>query len=56
MYFIEKVLRLFYRKKKTKITYTPQDIDNCEHIFLPIDNSKEYLACSKCGKIIKNPK
>ena len=53
MYFIEKFLRLFYGKHKTKITYTPQDIDDCEHIFLPIDSSGEYLACSKCGKVIK---
>lgn len=54
MYFIEKILRIFYKKNKSTPNYIPQDIDNCEHLFLPIDSSGEYLACSKCGKLIKN--
>lgn len=33
--------------------YRPTDIDTCEHVFYPIDSSCEYLACSKCGKLIK---
>ena len=53
MYFIEKILKLFLKKKKKKINYTPQDIDNCEHLFVPIDSTGEYLACTKCGKLIK---
>ena len=51
MYFIEKLLKLFYRKKH--INYVPREIDTCEHLFLPIDSSGEYLACTKCGKVIK---
>jgi len=54
MYFIEKILRVFYNKHKTKIEYKPLEINECEHIFLPLDSSGEYLACSKCGKVIKN--
>lgn len=53
MYFIEKILKLFLKPKKKKITYTPQEIDNCEHLFVPIDSTGEYLACTKCGKLIK---
>ena len=53
MYFIEKILRIFYKKKTYKEDYIPQNIDKCEHIFLPIDSSGEYLACSKCGKVIR---
>ena len=26
---------------------------NCEHIFVPIDSTKEVLACSKCGYLIR---
>ena len=54
MYFIEKILKIFLRKKKTKINYIPAEIDKCEHLFLPVDSSGEYLACSKCGKVIKS--
>ncbi|MCQ2957792.1 MAG: hypothetical protein MJ180_02695 [Candidatus Gastranaerophilales bacterium] len=55
MYFIEKIMRIFYPKKKFKTIYNQQNIDECEHIFLPVDSSKVYLACTKCGKVIKNP-
>ena len=55
MYFIEKILKLFLRNKR-KSQYIPDEIEACEHIFYPIDSSKEYLACSKCGKVIKNEK
>ena len=53
MYFIEKILKLILKPKKKIINYTPQDIDTCEHLFVPIDTSGEYLACTKCGKLIK---
>ena len=56
MYFIEKILKLFYPKRKNILNYTPQDIDKCNHLFVPIDSSGEYLACTKCGKVIKNDK
>lgn len=25
---------------------------NCKHIFVPIDSTKEVLACSKCGLVV----
>lgn len=53
MYFIEKILRLFYKKKKYNNKYMSEKIDKCEHLFLPVDSSGEYLACTKCGKVIK---
>ncbi len=28
------------------------DSQNCEHVFLPIDSTKETFACSKCGLVI----
>ena len=53
MYFIEKILKIFLKTKTKKVNYNPQNIDICEHLFLPIDSSGEYLACTKCGKLIK---
>lgn len=53
MYFIEKILKLFFKTKTKKVNYSSQNIDICEHLFLPIDSTGEYLACTKCGKLIK---
>lgn len=34
-------------------TFTAEDdSSNCEHIFMPIDSTKETFACSKCGLVI----
>lgn len=29
-----------------------EDSETCEHIFMPIDSTKEIFACSKCGLVI----
>ena len=63
MYIIE----LFKKLKKTKepeivIYEEPQkeevleDINTCNHNFMPIDSTKTVLACTKCGHVIKNTK
>ena len=52
MYFIEKLLKLFHKNRNRKIKYTSQEIDTCNHLFLPIDSSGEVLACANCGKLI----
>ena len=26
---------------------------NCEHMFMPVDSTGEFLACTKCGEIKK---
>ena len=54
MYFIEKILRIFYPKQKHTNNYKLQEIEHCNHIFMPIDSTREYLSCTKCGKLIKN--
>lgn len=53
MYFIEKLLEFFLKNGQKKINYTPQEIDECEHLFVPIDTTGNYLACTKCGKLIR---
>ena len=52
MYILEKLIK-FFKTKKIKTKYRPSEIETCEHFFLPIDSSGEYLACTKCGKLIK---
>lgn len=44
-----------YKKASSFDPFAQDDIensDNCEHIFLPIDSSREVLACSKCGLVV----
>lgn len=52
MYIIEKILKIFIKKNPQK-KYTNLEIEACEHFFLPIDSDGIYLACTKCGKLIK---
>ena len=56
MYFVEKLIKIFSGKKKIKNNYIQKDIEFCSHLFVPIDSSGEYLACTKCGKLIKRDK
>lgn len=58
MYIFELIYNLIHkfsnRKKeppnKNEVVY----VDNCEHIFLPVDSTKKILACSKCGLLVKS--
>ena len=61
MYLIELIVKWINPNKKYEFRkkfdpFAKDDIeeesDNCEHIFLPIDSSKEILACSKCGLVV----
>jgi len=31
---------------------TEEESETCDHIFMPIDSTKETFACSKCGLVI----
>ncbi len=56
MYLIEAIIKAFLKMSKPKDkTNLQDDIEYCNHTFIPLDSSKEYLACSKCGVVIKNP-
>ena len=58
---MSKILNKFLKPPKIKdenFTEIPdmdvgklQDVENCEHTFLPIDSTGEVLACIKCGII-----
>ena len=57
MYIFEliyKIVKTVTHKKITKQKVVDeQPEEKCEHIFLPIDSTKEILACSKCGQLVK---
>ena len=56
MYLIEAIIKAVLKLKNCKKEKNVQeDIEYCNHTFLPLDSSGEYLACSKCGVVIKNP-
>ena len=57
MYIIELFYKLIedyksgkFKKQKPEVQ---QQIEKCEHMFVPIDSTKRILACSKCGEIYK---
>lgn len=57
MYIIELFLKIKDDIKKGKFKKKPpetiEDIETCEHLFVPIDSTGKVLACSKCGEVIK---
>ena len=57
MYLIEAIIKavLKINNRRQQNIVEQDDIEYCNHTFLPLDSSSEYLACSKCGVVIKNP-
>ena len=59
MYILDCILkRIFPQKFGAEYDYNPLnepigDVDGCEHEFMPVDSTKEILACIKCGFIVK---
>ena len=62
MYIFEIIARIIKDfKEKNKVSHKfgmeveEKLQETCEeHIYLPIDSTKEHLACKNCGHIIKN--
>ena len=59
MYIVELFLKLIedfkfkkgiFQKKEIK---SPEEVEKCDHIFVPVDSTGRILACSKCGEIYK---
>ena len=57
MYIIELLLKIKNDiksgKYKKKSNNNEEDIEKCDHIFVPIDSTGRVLACSRCGEIYK---
>ncbi len=56
MYIIELFIKLkneLKNRKNKKITTQQNEVEKCDHLFVPIDSTGRILACSKCGEIYK---
>ena len=57
MYIIELFLKLKNDIKMGKFKKKPivqiEEVETCEHFFVPIDSTGKVLACSKCGELYK---
>jgi len=47
-------IKLNFWQKKPPIK--KEEVEKCDHFFVPIDSTKKILACSKCGMIYKPKK
>ena len=63
MYILELVTKLFKKKKITKdesVLFQAEalsdNIEDCEHVFLPLDSSNTMFACKYCGLIVPREK
>ena len=65
MYIFELFIKIFKGKKYKKLIpeYTPEtdgdlieNPDECEHLFMPLDESNEYFACKICGLVVPKDK
>ncbi|MBQ8458717.1 hypothetical protein IJ541_01290 [bacterium] len=61
MYIFELIAQYFKGVKINRKNFDPldnpqdglvEDSDNCEHLFMPLDSSKEMFACKYCGLIV----
>lgn len=63
MYILELLTKLL-KPKASKYEQSIQfeadilgnDEENCEHLFLPLDNSQTHFACKYCGIIVPKEK
>ncbi len=61
MYIFECIWKLFRKKEvePEEFNYDPlnqpliDDYERCNHEFMPVDSTRETLACIKCGFIVK---
>lgn len=67
MYIIELITQLFRKKKNVENLYDPliessnndkdsSSLEDCEHLFLPLDSSNTMFACKYCGLVVPKEK
>lgn len=56
MYIIEIIVKFIQKRKEKKIISDDfnRNEEDCKHVYMAIDSEKTYLACYKCGDVIKN--
>jgi len=57
VYIVEFIIKYFKKRKIKPEEYEiEENTENCKHVFLPIDSSSDYFACSLCGHVLQNTK
>lgn len=57
MYLIEIIAKFVKKVREKPYVNNDEEYDEgCDHMYLPIDSTKTYLACNRCGHVVKNPK
>ncbi|MDD3014247.1 MAG: hypothetical protein PHC34_11140 [Candidatus Gastranaerophilales bacterium] len=56
MYILELIAKAIKNKrKKNKFSEENEnEYETCDHLYFAIDSTADYMACSKCGDVIKN--
>lgn len=55
MYIIELIAKMIRdRKYKPENDAPEEENEQCNHVYFAIDSTSDYLACNKCGNVIKN--
>lgn len=60
MYIFEIIIKSLSKRRQRLLeqenepSEVQEDYEGCKHFFLPIDSTADYLACNKCGLVIKN--
>ena len=53
MYIIELIIKKLKERKEYPQIKDTEEEARCNHVFMPIDSTGEYLACKYCGALIK---
>ena len=63
MYIFELIVNAFKSKKYNRFEYSEtentapvDDVENCEHCFLPLDSTNTMFACKYCGLVVPREK
>jgi len=57
MYILEIIAKAIKNSRLKKNRFSEENSDeyeNCDHIYFAIDSTADYMACNKCGNVIKN--
>ena len=53
MYIFELISKIKNNFKNKKQSQEEIEYEACSHSFAPLDSTKKYFACTKCGEVIE---
>lgn len=49
-------LKFMKKRDLSQFQTEEKEYERCNHLFQAMDSEETYLACTKCGYVIENPK